>query len=200
MRVVSPEERGCYFYTKSIRALSKLSFERLPAMCWTCLKISGNPVFKTQGTTCRNLEINPSIEISLSSVTALCSVQCIRMHLLHAFSASVKNSLLFFLWIFKSEPMPWNTVNCRLFATVKNASSQMSHNALDRQIKHLDPVSHATPKWRISAFTYKPSSSLMGPYHSCKPNKNKQTNKQTKNCPNISLSENNTLPSSFKWI
>ena len=27
--MVSPEERDCYFYTKSIRALSKLSFERL---------------------------------------------------------------------------------------------------------------------------------------------------------------------------
>ena len=47
--MVSPEERDCYFYTKSIRALSELSFERLPAMCWTRLKISGNPVFKTPG-------------------------------------------------------------------------------------------------------------------------------------------------------
>ena len=47
--MVSPEERDCYFYTKSIRALSELSFERLPAMCWTLLKISGNPVFKTPG-------------------------------------------------------------------------------------------------------------------------------------------------------
>ena len=36
-----------YFYTKSIAAFSKLSFERLPAMCWTWLKISGIPVFKT---------------------------------------------------------------------------------------------------------------------------------------------------------
>ena len=35
VRVVSPEEGDCYFYTKSITALSKLSFERLPAMCWT---------------------------------------------------------------------------------------------------------------------------------------------------------------------
>ena len=47
--MVSPEERDCYFYTKSIRALSKLSFERLFALCWTGLKISGNPVFKTPG-------------------------------------------------------------------------------------------------------------------------------------------------------
>ena len=47
--MVSPEERDCYFYTKSTRALSKLSFERLPAVCWTRLKISGNPVFKTPG-------------------------------------------------------------------------------------------------------------------------------------------------------
>ena len=47
--MVSPEERDCYFYTKIIRALSKLSFERLPAMCWTSLKISGSPVFKTLG-------------------------------------------------------------------------------------------------------------------------------------------------------
>ena len=49
MRVVSPEERDCYFYSKSIRALSKLSFERLAAMCWTWLQISGKPVFKTPG-------------------------------------------------------------------------------------------------------------------------------------------------------
>ena len=28
--MVSPEEGDCYFYTKSITALSKLSFERLP--------------------------------------------------------------------------------------------------------------------------------------------------------------------------
>ena len=47
--VVSPEQRDCCFYTKSITALSKLSFERLPAMCWTWPKISGNPVFKTLG-------------------------------------------------------------------------------------------------------------------------------------------------------
>ena len=36
-------------FTKSIPALSNLCFERLPAMCWTLLKISGNPVFKTPG-------------------------------------------------------------------------------------------------------------------------------------------------------
>ena len=35
LRVVSPEEGDFYFYSKSIAALSKLSFERLPAMCWT---------------------------------------------------------------------------------------------------------------------------------------------------------------------
>ena len=49
LRVVSPEEGDIYFYTKSITALSKLSFERLSAMCWTCLKLSGNPVFKSLG-------------------------------------------------------------------------------------------------------------------------------------------------------
>ena len=36
-----------YFYPKSITALSKLCPERLPAMSWTQLKTSGNPVFKT---------------------------------------------------------------------------------------------------------------------------------------------------------
>ena len=40
MRVVSPEEGYCYFYTKSITVLSKLSFERLPAMCWIWLKMT----------------------------------------------------------------------------------------------------------------------------------------------------------------
>ena len=62
-------------------------------------RVTGNPeniVYYT----CRNLEIRPSIEISLSSVTALCMLRCTRiMHLLHAFSASVMKSLLFLLWI-----------------------------------------------------------------------------------------------------
>ena len=47
--MVSAEERDFYFYTKRILALSKLYFERLPAMSWTWLLISGDPVFKTLG-------------------------------------------------------------------------------------------------------------------------------------------------------
>ena len=38
--MASPEEGDCYFYTKSITALSKLSLERLPATCWTGLKMT----------------------------------------------------------------------------------------------------------------------------------------------------------------
>ena len=49
LRMVGAEERDFYFYTKRILALSKLYFERLPAMSWTWLQISGDPVFKTLG-------------------------------------------------------------------------------------------------------------------------------------------------------
>ena len=48
----------------------------------------------------------------------------------------------------KSEPMPWNTVNCRLFATVENPSPQKSHNALD---KHLGPVKVANKRLDLLA-------------------------------------------------
>ena len=106
----------------------------------------------------------------------------------------MKNSLLFFLWIWKSKPMPWNIVTCRLLATVKNASPPKSPtmHLID---KHLDPVSQATPKWRISAFTYKPSSSLMGPYLGCKRQKKSQnispTEQRKFSCPGR---ESNTVP------
>ena len=49
LRMVGAEARDFYFYTKRILALSKLYFERLPAMSWTWLQISGDPVFKTLG-------------------------------------------------------------------------------------------------------------------------------------------------------
>ena len=63
-------------------------------------RVTGNPENNIVYYTCRNLEIHPSGKITLSSVTALCMSRCkTRMHLLHAFSASVKNSLFFFLWI-----------------------------------------------------------------------------------------------------
>ena len=62
-------------------------------------QVIGNPENNIVYSTCRNLEINPPTEISLSSVTILCSVQCTRIHLLHALRASVKDSLLFFVWI-----------------------------------------------------------------------------------------------------
>ena len=35
LRVVSHEEGDFYLFAKSIRALGKLCFEGLPAMCWT---------------------------------------------------------------------------------------------------------------------------------------------------------------------
>ena len=116
------------------------------------------------------------------NITQLCnrSMQCTvytNALVTDAFSASVKNSLLFFFWIWKSELMPETPLTAAYSPLLKTRPPKMSHNALDRQMKHLDPVSHATPKWRISAFTYKSSSSLMGPYHSCKP-KQKKTNKQ----------------------
>ena len=142
-------------------------------------RVTGNPESNIVYYTCRNLEKDPSIEISLSSVTALFMSRCTRMHLLHKFSASVKNSLLFFLWIWKSEPMPWNTVNCRLFAIVENAFPKSP-------TMHLTNIL-AQSKWRISALTYEPSSSIMGRYHGCKQRKKKR--------PNISPTENNMLPS-----
>ena len=45
-------------------------------------RVTGNPENNIVYYTCRNLEINPSIEISLSSVTALCMSPCTRMDLL----------------------------------------------------------------------------------------------------------------------
>ena len=48
-------------------------------------RVTGNPENNIVYDTCRNFEINPSIEISLSSVTALCMSRCTRMDLLHAF-------------------------------------------------------------------------------------------------------------------
>ena len=93
------------------------SIQREKGMKTLQRQVIGNPENNIVYYTCGNLEINPSIEISLSSVTIVCSVQCTRMHLLHSLRASVKDRLLFYLWIRKSEPMPWNIVNCRLFAT-----------------------------------------------------------------------------------
>ena len=43
-------------------------------------QVIGNPENNIVYYTCGNLEISPSIEISLSSVTILCSVQCTRIH------------------------------------------------------------------------------------------------------------------------
>ena len=42
----------------------------------------GNPENNIIHYTCRNLEINPSIKITFSSVTALCMARCTRTHLL----------------------------------------------------------------------------------------------------------------------
>ena len=70
LRVVSTEEGDFYFYTKSIPALSKLWFQRLPAMCWTWLKISGNPV-------CRNVSY---INILLDNGIQLFSAQACPSH------------------------------------------------------------------------------------------------------------------------
>ena len=45
-------------------------------------RVTGNPENNIVYYTCRNLEINPSIEISLGSVNALCMSPCTRMDLL----------------------------------------------------------------------------------------------------------------------
>ena len=75
--------------------------------------------------------------------------------------------------------MPWNTVNCRLFATVENPSPQKSHNALD---KHLGPVKVANKRLDLLALD------IMAVNE-------KKKKKQGKKRPNISPTENNMLPS-----
>ena len=90
--------------------------------------------------------------------------RCTRMHLLHAFSASVMKSLLFFpldlkIWTNAVKHEPWTAAYSPL---LKTRPPKTSHNALD---KHLDP-GRATPKWRIRAFTRER-------YHSCKKKKKK---------------------------
>ena len=146
-------------------------------------RVTGNPENNIVHYTCRNLEINPSSEISVSSVTALCMSRCTRMHLLHAFSASVMKSLLFFpldlkIWTNAVKHEPWTAAYSPL---LKTRPPKTSHNALD---KHLDP-GRATPKWRIRAFTRER-------YHSCK--------KKKKKGPNMSPTEYTTLPSCLNWI
>ena len=44
LRLVSPEEGDLYFYPKSVTALNKKCSERLPAMSWTRIKTSWNPI------------------------------------------------------------------------------------------------------------------------------------------------------------
>ena len=104
------------------------------------------------------------------------------MHLLHAFRASVKNSLLFFLWIWKLNlNQAVKDRNLRLIRHLEVGRETGSRwlskcivglswgricrhveNALDN---HLDLVSCATSKLRISVYAYKPSSSVIDPYH-----------------------------------